>query len=845
MVRLPSGAGYWTVLDEELSVVPFADAFLRHLRFGRDGAESTTKAYAGAIALFLRWCARTGRDWQGGAEQLGLFMVWLAHAGPPASGIAAGSEAAVLAGPGSVPVRSARRVNAVLTAVRGMIVHAVAEGTAPGRLVRLLFEVADDADLPAAVRGEDGSTGWRVRARHRLHETERPVGRAADADIVALLGGCCSARDRLIVLLMARAGLRRGEALGLRRSDVHLLTDSRELGCEVARAHLHVVRRDDNPNGAVAKSRRQRAVPLDFLVVQAFDSYEFERMDVPAAASGDFVFVNLFRAPLGAPMRLRRGRRPGHRCGATRRNRRIAPPSATAFVCLECHRCRRHPGGGPGPARACEHHLHAGLRAPGPCQVARRSRCGAQPARAGRRPGMNTATARVLLRGTSEGREFSHVLAGVLLDGEAARLAAALDQAFLDEAGWDPVRRVLSMPAGHRLLGRAICKLSGCEAGLRDARAGVCCRCLTRLKRAGMTEEQIKQAEHLPPAPGRTTRCAVPGCQRGPASAHADLCKGHAQQSRRMRSPGLEQFLADPRVRPLGPAPGPECAVCACTRPSRSCGFCDVHYQRWMRARRADPCLDAGEWSETQQPATAGGLVGMYVLAPLVAVQVLAGLQQRTLDGAKTSASDLRMACRALASQRVTAIGECDIECVPAGTSVRPLLRALARHARLAVSDPGSEQDRDTWDLAVFGHRGQLDFTGITQRWLRESAKRWAAHDLPRHRGTGASNVGNVVSSAARLSESLRTRPDRGDQPAALGRRDIESFLSRLAYLETAGTISRFQRNLICRGTRTVLAAVRDLSLARARPARVRASRGFRHHARRHPRPPRTRGAGT
>ena len=34
----------------------------------------------------------------------------------------------------------------------------------------------------------------------------------------------------------------------------------------------------DNPNRAVAKSRRQRAVPLDFLTVQAFDSYEFERM---------------------------------------------------------------------------------------------------------------------------------------------------------------------------------------------------------------------------------------------------------------------------------------------------------------------------------------------------------------------------------------------------------------------------------------------------------------------------------------------------------------------------------------------------------------------------------------
>ena len=88
-VRLPSGARYWTVLDEDLAVVPVADGFLRQVRFGRDGAESTTKSYAHSIALFLRWCARTGRTWQAGAGQLGLFMTWLTHAGPEAAGPAA------------------------------------------------------------------------------------------------------------------------------------------------------------------------------------------------------------------------------------------------------------------------------------------------------------------------------------------------------------------------------------------------------------------------------------------------------------------------------------------------------------------------------------------------------------------------------------------------------------------------------------------------------------------------------------------------------------------------------------------------------------------------------------
>jgi integrase/recombinase XerD len=304
LVRLPSGVRYWTVLDEDLRVVAVADGFLRQVRFGRDGAESTTRSYACSIALFLRWCARTGRSWQAGVEQLGLFMTWLAHAGPQASGAGAGPGGLVLSGPGGTPARGARRINVVLAAVRGMVVHAVAAGEAAGHLVPVLYEIADGRDLPGTARGEDGRMSWRMRARHRVREVEKPVERAADADIAAVVTACRSARDRLIVLLMARAGLRRGEVAGLRRSDVHLLGDSGPLGCDTPRAHVHVVRRGDNPNGAWAKSRRQRVAPLDFLTVQAFDTYQFERMSVPGASVSDLVFVNLFRAPVGAPMRL-------------------------------------------------------------------------------------------------------------------------------------------------------------------------------------------------------------------------------------------------------------------------------------------------------------------------------------------------------------------------------------------------------------------------------------------------------------------------------------------------------------------------------------------------------------
>jgi integrase/recombinase XerD len=297
-VRLPDGAAYWTVLDDELAVVGEADAFLRQVRFGEDRAELTTKAYAGAVALYLAWCRRTGRDWRSAAPFIGMFMTWLRHV-PRKSGMSGGGE--VLVGPGGDAVRGARRVNVVLSAVRRFLLHGVAAGFVPAEIVPALYEVSDNRDLPAAARPEGGVMLSRLRARHRLRVPERPVDRARDEEIVALVRACGSARDRLIVLLMARAGLRRGELVGLRREDLHFLADSSPLGCLVPRSHLHVVRRQ-NVNGAWAKSIHSKAVPVDALVVRAYDQYVFERARVAAAAGSDFVFVNLVREPVGAPM---------------------------------------------------------------------------------------------------------------------------------------------------------------------------------------------------------------------------------------------------------------------------------------------------------------------------------------------------------------------------------------------------------------------------------------------------------------------------------------------------------------------------------------------------------------
>jgi integrase/recombinase XerD len=298
LVRMPSGACYWTVVDDELRPVPAADAFLRHVRFGRDDAESTTRSYAGAVALYLTWCGLTRRDWRTAAGQMSSFILWLRHA--PSRG---GADApSVVPGPGAAPVRGPRRVNTVLAAVRGFLCFAVDQGEAPAQVLRQLYELADSRGLPAEARGEDGAGRLRMRARHRVQVPASRPRRASDEAAVALLGACRSARDRLLVLLLCRAGLRRSEAVGLRREDIHFLVDSSGLGCDFPGSHLHVVRRD-NINGAWAKSRHSRAVPVDGLVVQAHDQYVLERAGVSGASVSDFVFVNLFRPPVGAPVK--------------------------------------------------------------------------------------------------------------------------------------------------------------------------------------------------------------------------------------------------------------------------------------------------------------------------------------------------------------------------------------------------------------------------------------------------------------------------------------------------------------------------------------------------------------
>lgn len=313
------GSEWWMVLDSELVPHREASAFLRCLD-GASRSPHTIRAYAGRVATFLGWCAEQGVDWQ---------RVELAEL--------ARFKHCVESTPSRLNrSRSGSTVNAILTAVceflrfaarSGFIETGVAERLSEPRWLRFT--------PPGFDPGESGQHRM-VRARALKARAQTPFPEAlTPGQTVQALESCRRPRERFIMVLLRDAGLRIGEALGLRRSDMHLLPDSRSLGCAVLGAHVHV-RHRANPNGALAKSRFPRTVPASDAVLDAYADYQHERSVLAGAEGTDMVLVNLYHAPMGAAMTYRGAKgffdRLARQCGFPIRPHMLRHTAATNWV---------------------------------------------------------------------------------------------------------------------------------------------------------------------------------------------------------------------------------------------------------------------------------------------------------------------------------------------------------------------------------------------------------------------------------------------------------------------------------------------------------------------------------
>ena len=142
------------------------------------------------------------------------------------------------------------------------------------------------------------------------------------------------------------------------------------------------------------------------------------------------------------------------------------------------------------------------------------------------------------------------------------------------------------------------------------------------------------------------------------------------------------------------------------------------------------------------------------------------------------------------------------------------LLKRIQWSVEKALVDVDAELARDVWRLGLLrrdGARQNLDMTTLTQPWLRELFRDWAREALGTTRNAFYLNA--TLCQMRRLSESLRTRADGGNDMTAVGRRDIEQFLMRLAGLTSTGRIANVTHCDCVIMVRSVLRRARDRGL--------------------------------
>lgn len=271
-----TGVESWTVLDDDLVIVLAAERFLAHLS-AIERSPNTVRAYAHSLALWFEWLELRGRMWEGAeVEDVSEFVRWLR---PPADN--------VIVLDASVARRSESTVNRHLAAVFSFYdFHAragvtLAEGLVAWRRVPrgsykpFLHHVTGGRPIP--------TRPVKLKAPRRL------PGALSVVEVTTILAACTRLRDRFLFALLAETGMRIGQALGLRHGD--FVSRRRE---------VTIVPRDDNANGARAKTRTSVTLPVSAPLVRLYSSYmhtEFGDLD------SDYVFVNLWAEPVGRPLR--------------------------------------------------------------------------------------------------------------------------------------------------------------------------------------------------------------------------------------------------------------------------------------------------------------------------------------------------------------------------------------------------------------------------------------------------------------------------------------------------------------------------------------------------------------
>ncbi len=279
-VRLPETERItYLVLDDDYRPIEPILSYLKFLH-DLDRSPNTIRACAHHLKLFWEYLRDTRSDWtEVDIAQLAAFISWLRR-----------PEPAVV----SLEPQQARRTNAsidqMLGSVHGLYDFHMRMETIP-ELPLYRFLMLPNRRYKPFLHGIAKSKPVQIRIVSVKREKRHAKTLTRD-EVQTLLEACTHIRDRFLLTLMYDTGMRIGQVLGLRHEDIN-----------VEDGEIHIVPRDNNANGARAKTRESYTIPGLLPLMQLYTDYLIKDLGaLEVEALPDYVFVNLWEGDIGRPM---------------------------------------------------------------------------------------------------------------------------------------------------------------------------------------------------------------------------------------------------------------------------------------------------------------------------------------------------------------------------------------------------------------------------------------------------------------------------------------------------------------------------------------------------------------
>jgi Phage integrase family len=340
----------------------------------------------------------------------------------------------------------------------------------------------------------------------------------------------------------------------------------------------------------------------------------------------------------------------------------------------------------------------------------------------------------------------------------------------------------------------ARCRTQACNSMLTAD--GLCASCRRELGNSGLSVEEFV-ATYVPVRVKRSPTVPQPRCLVSRNGTHCNglaisrgLCDPHYNQwlaaGHRRHGLVFDHWLATVPVPRIQPAQ--HCVVAGCDMEGYRRG--SLCYHHYYKHRREAPTTPVGEWAFTETPFLQAQHFSLASLQPTTRLELLYALHQRDVLGYKIDPAMVRRLVKHVV-QVPSLIGA-----APGRSSWSASLTSSKRLGNLLVGvlrmvEAGHKQmlgvepmDQGMWNPSLVDSDAEfspgpprftkcVDFTGISQGWLRNVLMEWARRSSPRPK-----ELREAIKAAAIASTAVERRGSGGGHdPKTLGFNDVDAIV--------------------------------------------------------------------